>query len=157
MEGTKIRPRKREIGILWEVVYSWKWWKMPTSCLCSRTQVKITCLCLASACESFAYISGIGCGRHLIFFLWAMVSLFWELKYSLLVQTNLKKNPSVCACVKRTKTFSLSMTSFFSGLWQILFPPSSQGLPRTCVKLSKTWRNMLVCPRFLLQSPSRVL
>jgi len=41
---------------------------MPTSCLCSRIQLEIACLCLASACERFAYISDIGCVCHFIFF-----------------------------------------------------------------------------------------
>lgn len=41
---------------------------MPTSCLCSRIQLKIAFLCLASICEVFAYIFDIGCGWHLIFF-----------------------------------------------------------------------------------------
>lgn len=41
---------------------------MPTSCLCSRIQLQIAYLCLASACERFVYISNISCGCHLIFF-----------------------------------------------------------------------------------------
>lgn len=73
---------------------------MPTSCLCSRIQVKIACLCLASACESFCLHLWHWLWPPSLFFfsLWAMFSLFWELKYSFLEQTNSKK-PIACVHV----------------------------------------------------------
>lgn len=127
---------------------------MPTSCFCYKGQVKIASLCPASACESFAYISDIGFGHHLIFFpLGNGFSLLRSKIFSFVTSKLKKKKPIVYMCVEKTKTFLLS--SFFSGLWQfpVHFPPSSQGLSRTCVKPSETQRSMLFCPRFLLQSP----
>lgn len=106
---------------------------MLTSCLCSRIQLQITCLCLASARESLAYISSIGCGCHL---LWAMISVLWGLKYSLPEQINSRKSLVGCVFGEGHMFFCCPWPQFFSGLWwfPVLFPPCFQGLSGSCCK-----------------------
>lgn len=80
---------------------------MPTSCICYKGQVKIASLCPASACESFAYISDIGFGHHLIFFpLGNGFSLLRSKIFSFVTSKLKKKNKTLYICVwKRQKLF----------------------------------------------------
>lgn len=128
---------------------------MPTSCLCSSIQLKIASLCLASACERFAYISDIGCGCLLIFF--PLGNGFPLLGTEIFSSGTNKFQKNYCGCVCREGqiVFHCPWPQFFSGLWRfpVLFPPCSQGLSRSFLKPLETRRSMVFCPKFFLQSP----
>lgn len=134
---------------------------MPTSCICYKGQVKIASLCPASACESFAYISDIGFGHHLIFFpLGNGFSLLRSKIFSFVTSKLKKKKKPLYICVwKRQKLFCCPWPHFSLGYGnsQSTSLLLLRGYSRTCVKPSETQRSMLFCPRFLLQSPSRML
>lgn len=85
MERTKTRPRKREKGILWEVVY-----KVESAERCRplafaiRVRSKLPPFVLLQPVRALLTYLTLVLATTLFFFLWAMVSLFWEVKYSLL-------------------------------------------------------------------------
>lgn len=69
---------------------------MRTSCLCFRIQLKNAFLCLASAVRDLLIPLTLIMATTSFSSLWAMVSLLWEPKYSLVEQINSIKKSYLC-------------------------------------------------------------